>query len=161
MSRPGYDQKPRSRYAVTSGEQPVIDQGDPQDSKWMQAGGDARDRGRMVELISKSLTRSERMMVGLAWFEPGDVHLLHHHPPADECYYAIDGSALFAVGGDLIRGTAGTAMFIPACVPHRIENDGLGTLHIAWASTSPSSSRWASTGTYDPWPLTSHWKCQA
>jgi hypothetical protein len=69
--QPGYDQKPRSRYAVISGEQPVIDQGDPPDSKWMQAGGDARDRGR--------------------------------------------------VGGDLIRGTAGTAMFIPAGVPHRIE----------------------------------------
>ena len=78
--QPGYDQKPRSRYAVISGEQPVIDQGDPPDSKWMQAGGDARDRGRIVELISKNLTGSERMMVGLAWFEPGDVHLLHHHP---------------------------------------------------------------------------------
>ena len=138
MSRhPGYDQKPRSRYAVISGEQPVIDQGDPQDSKWMQAGGDARDRGRMVELISKNLTGSERMMVGLAWFEPGDVHLLHHHPHADEWYYVIDGSALFAVGGELIRGTAGTAMFIPAGVPHRIENDGPGTLHIAWGFDKP------------------------
>jgi len=105
MSRhPGYNQKPRSRYAVISGEQPVIDQGDPHDSKWMQAGGDARDRGRMVELISKDLTGSDRMMVGLAWFEPGDVHLLHHHPHTDEWYYMIDGSVLFTVGGDLIRG---------------------------------------------------------
>jgi len=73
---------------VISGEQPVIDQGDPHDSKWMQVGGDARDRGRMVELISKNLTGSERMMVGLAWFEPGDVHLLHH-PHADEWYYVV------------------------------------------------------------------------
>jgi len=33
MSRhPGYDQKPRYRYAVISGEQSVIDQGDPHDS---------------------------------------------------------------------------------------------------------------------------------
>jgi len=104
---PGYDQKPRSRYAVISGEQPVIDQGDPQDSKWMQAGGDARDRGRMVELISKNLTGSDRMMVGLAWFEPGDVHLLHHHPHADEWYYVVHGSALCTVGGDLIRGPRG------------------------------------------------------
>ena len=30
----------------------------------------------------------------------------------------VDGSALFTVGGDLIRGTA---VFIPAGVPHRIE----------------------------------------
>jgi mannose-6-phosphate isomerase-like protein (cupin superfamily) len=76
---------------------------------------------RMVELISKNLTGSGRMMLGLAWFEPGDVHLLHHHPHADEWYYVVDGSALFTVGGDLIRGAAGTATFIPAGVPHRSE----------------------------------------
>ena len=36
-------------------------------------------------------------------------------------YAVVDGSALFTVGGDSIRGIAGTAMFIPAGVPHRIE----------------------------------------
>lgn len=134
---PGHAREPRSRYAVMAGEQPVIDQGDPHEAKWMEAGGNARDRGRMVELISKSLTGSDRMMVGLAWFEPGGVHLLHHHPHADEWYYVIQGSALFTVGGDSIRGTAGTAMFIPAGVPHRIVNDGPGTLHIAWGFDKP------------------------
>jgi hypothetical protein len=76
----GHDHKPRSRYAVISGEQPVIDQGDPHDSKWMQAGGDARDRGRIAELISKNLTGSERMMVGLAW--PGLVRAWRRSPAA-------------------------------------------------------------------------------
>jgi oxalate decarboxylase/phosphoglucose isomerase-like protein (cupin superfamily) len=132
-----YGQKPQSRYAVISSEQPVVDQGDPHDAKWMEAGGDARDRGRMVELVSKSLTGSERLMVGLGWLDPGDIHLLHHHPHADEWYYVIHGSALFTVGGDSIRGTPGTAMFIPAGVPHRIVNDGPETLHIAWGFDQP------------------------
>jgi quercetin dioxygenase-like cupin family protein len=117
---------------VIAGEQPVIDQSDPTNSKWIDAGGDPRDQGRMVELVSTALTGSERMLVGLAWFEPGEVHLLHHHPHADEWYYVIRGSALFTVGGDVIRGTSGTALFMPADVPHRIENDGSETLHIMW-----------------------------
>ena len=124
--------KAGTRYVVIAGEQPVVDQGDPGDAKWINAGGDPRDRGRMVELISGRLTGSERMMVGLGWLEPGDVHLLHHHPHADEWYYVIEGSALFTVGDEVVRGTPGTALFMPAGVAHRIENDGDQTLLIAW-----------------------------
>jgi hypothetical protein len=51
---------------VIAGEQPVVDQGDANDAKWIAASGDPRDRGRFVELISESLTGSGRMMVGLA-----------------------------------------------------------------------------------------------
>jgi oxalate decarboxylase/phosphoglucose isomerase-like protein (cupin superfamily) len=134
---PERERKPRSRYAVIAGEQPVVDQSDPDDAKWIKIGGDPRDRGRFVELISSRLTGSERMMVGLAWFEPGDVHLLHHHPHADEWYYVIEGSALFTVGDEVRRGTPGTALFMPAGVAHRIENDGGQTLHIAWGFDRP------------------------
>ena len=67
MSRaPGRQREPASRYAVIAGEQPVVDQGDANDAKWIAASGDPRDRGRFVELISESLTGSGRMMVGLA-----------------------------------------------------------------------------------------------
>jgi quercetin dioxygenase-like cupin family protein len=126
-----------STSVVIAGEQPVVDQGDAGNAKWMKAGGDPRDRGRFVELISGRLTGSRRMMVGLGWFEPGDVHLLHHHPHADEWYYVIDGSALFTVGDEVIRGTPGTALFMPAGVAHRIENDGGQVLHIAWGFDRP------------------------
>jgi quercetin dioxygenase-like cupin family protein len=134
MSRPP---KVGKSYAVIAGEQPVVDQSDPNNAKWINAGGDPRDRGRFVELISGRLTGSERMMVGLGWFEPGDVHLLHHHPHADEWYYVIEGSALFTVGDEVIRGTPGTALFLPAGVAHRIENDGGETLQIAWGFDCP------------------------
>ena len=125
------------RRVVIAGEQPVVDQADPDDVKWIGAGGDPRDRGRFVEVVSGRLTGSERMLVGLAWFEPGDVHLLHHHPHADEWYYVIEGSALFTVGDEVVRGTPGTALFMPAGVAHRIENDGDQTLHIAWGFDRP------------------------
>jgi quercetin dioxygenase-like cupin family protein len=134
---PGPQRTPASKYAVIAGEQPVVDQGDANDAKWIAAGGDPRDRGRFVELVSGSLTGSGRMMVGLAWFEPGDIHLLHHHPYADEWYYVIGGSALFTVGDEVIRGTPGTALFIPAGTGHRIENDGGDVLHIAWGFDRP------------------------
>jgi quercetin dioxygenase-like cupin family protein len=126
-----------SRYAVIAAEQPVVDQGDPDDAKWIAAGGDPRDRGRFVELISGRLNGSQRMLVGIAWFEPGDVHLLHHHPHGDEWYLVIEGSALFTVGDEVIRGVSGTALFLPAGVPHRIENDGGERLHIAWGFDRP------------------------
>jgi oxalate decarboxylase/phosphoglucose isomerase-like protein (cupin superfamily) len=125
------------RYVVTASEQPIVDQSDPNAEAWMAAGGDPRDRGRMVELISRELTGAENFMLGLAWFDPGDVHLLHHHPHADEWYYVIGGSAVFTVGTEQVRGTTGTAIFIPAGTGHRIHNDGAETLHIAWGFNRP------------------------
>ena len=127
----------KSRYAIRAAEQPVVNQDDPDDVHWINAGGDPRDRGRFVEVITGRLSGSKRMMVGIAWFEPGDVHLLHHHPHADEWYYVIEGSALFTVGDEVIRGTPGTALFLPAGVPHRIDNDGGERLHIAWGFDRP------------------------
>ena len=126
------EQSSASRYAVIAAEQPVVDQGNPNDARWMAAGGDPRDRGRFVEVISGRLNGSERMLVGIAWLEPGDVHLLHHHPHADEWYYVIEGSALFTVGTEQVRGTTGTAIFIPAGTGHRIHNDSGERLHFAW-----------------------------
>lgn len=121
-----------SKYAVLAGDQPVVDQGDPQDQTWIAAGGDPRDAGRYVELISRNLTNSERLMVGLGWFDPGDIHLLHHHPEADEWYYITKGAGEFTIGDEVIRGGPGTAIFIPAGTPHRIDNDGGEILEILW-----------------------------
>jgi oxalate decarboxylase/phosphoglucose isomerase-like protein (cupin superfamily) len=120
------------QYVSRAHERPVIDQGDPNETAWIEAGGDPRDRGRMIELITRDLSGAQHFMLGLAWFEPGDTHLLHHHPHADEWYYVISGSAEFTVGEETVRGEAGTALFIPAGVGHRIHNDGQEILHIAW-----------------------------
>jgi oxalate decarboxylase/phosphoglucose isomerase-like protein (cupin superfamily) len=125
------------RYHVRAQDQPVVDQGDAADETWRRAGGDPRDRGRLVELVSEQLVGSERLMVGLAWLGPGEVHLLHHHPHADEWYYVIGGAAEFTIGDDVIRGTAGSALWIPTSTPHRIHNDGDRPLEFLWGFDRP------------------------
>jgi mannose-6-phosphate isomerase-like protein (cupin superfamily) len=136
MSR--HDAEP-SRFHVRARDQPVVDQGAAGSETWMNAGGDPRDRGRLVELVSRQLVGSERLMVGLAWLSPGEVHLLHHHPHADEWYYVIRGSATFTIGDEEFRGTAGSALWIPTAVPHRIHNDDPRvTLEFLWGFDKPS-----------------------
>ncbi|ALE73593.1 hypothetical protein FRP1_11950 [Pseudonocardia sp. EC080625-04] len=127
----------RSRFHVRAAEEPVVDQGDPSDSTWVAAGGDPRDRGRLVELVSEQLVGSERLMVGLAWLGPGERHLLHHHPHADEWYYVIAGAARFTVGDETVRGEPGSALWIPAHAPHGIHNDTGGTLEFLWGFDRP------------------------
>lgn len=125
------------RCHVRAQDQPVVDQGDPGDEHWRLAGGDPRDRGRLVELISDDLTGSERLMVGLAWLSPDEVHLSHHHPHADEWYYVIRGSAEFTIGEHVVRGEAGSALWIPAGVSHRIRNDTREPLEFVWGFDRP------------------------
>lgn len=86
----------------------------------------------MTELISREISGAADVCVGLAWYRPGDVHLLHHHPRADEWYYVISGTGLFTVDGVEHRAEVGSAMFIPAGIGHRVHNDSDQTLHIAW-----------------------------
>ncbi|WP_224391360.1 cupin domain-containing protein [Pseudonocardia sp. ICBG1293] len=127
-----------SRFHVRAREQPVVDQGDAGNETWMRAGGDPRDQGRLVELVSDELVGSERLMVGLAWLSPGEVHLLHHHPHADEWYYVIRGSALFTIGDEVIRGTPGSALWIPTSTPHGIHNDDPSeTVEFLWGFDKP------------------------
>ena len=127
-----------SRFHVRAQDQPVIDQGDAGNAAWMAAGGDPRDRGRMVELVSEQLVGSQRLMVGLAWLVPGEVHLLHHHPHADEWYYVVRGSARFRVGDEVVHGTPGSTLWIPASVPHGIHNDDPDeTVEFLWGFDKP------------------------
>lgn len=126
-----------SRFHIHAKDQPVIDQADASNEAWAAAGGDPRDQGRMVELVSEQLVGSERPMVGLAWLSPGETHLLHHHPYADEWYHLIRGSAEFTVGEDIIRGTPGSTLWIPRSVQHGIRNDTDETLEFLWGFDRP------------------------
>ena len=123
---------------VSADEHPLVYLSDPNAEAWIAAGGDPRDQGRMVDLFSREVTGATELMVGLAWFEPGDIHLLHHHPYGDEWYYVIAGSAVFTVGDEQVRGTPGTGLYIPAGTRHRIHNDRSATLQIAWGFNRPS-----------------------
>lgn len=49
----------------------MTDQGDPDSIDWIEAGGDPRDRGKMVELIARDLSGAEHF---IAWgFDRADL----------------------------------------------------------------------------------------
>jgi oxalate decarboxylase/phosphoglucose isomerase-like protein (cupin superfamily) len=105
------------------------------------------DRTRWKTLVSAALTGAGDLLAGVAALDPGDVHLLHHHPDRSELYYVLRGSARVTVGDDDIRVRPGTAIYIPRGEQHRIENDGDEVFEIFYAFNQPASE----TGPFYVW----------
>jgi quercetin dioxygenase-like cupin family protein len=75
-----------------------------------------------------TLFESERLMVGLNAFEPGQVHELHSHQGMDKLYYVLEGEGRFLLEGRQLPMIAGDLMVAPEGVPHGIRNSGTGRL---------------------------------
>ena len=75
-----------------------------------------------------TIFRSERVMVGLNSFEPGQEHALHTHAGMDKVYQVIEGQGLFLLDGDDVPMRAGVLLVAPEGVPHGIRNTGTGRL---------------------------------
>ncbi|MCY4661250.1 MAG: cupin domain-containing protein [Acidobacteria bacterium] len=75
-----------------------------------------------------TLFRSERLLVGLNAFEPGQEHGLHAHGGMDKLYHVIEGEGLFLLEGREEPMRAGTLLVAPEGVPHGIRNTGPGRL---------------------------------
>jgi mannose-6-phosphate isomerase-like protein (cupin superfamily) len=71
-----------------------------------------------------TLFRSERLMVGLNAFEPGQEHALHAHQGMDKVYQVLSGTGVFVLAGREIAMQAGVLMVAPEGVPHGIRNTG-------------------------------------
>jgi len=71
-----------------------------------------------------TLFRSDRMLVGLNAFEPGQAHRLHAHAGMDKVYHVLEGSGTFLLEGREEPMEAGTMLIAPEGVPHGIRNDG-------------------------------------
>ena len=71
-----------------------------------------------------TLFRSERMLVGLNAFEPGQEHALHAHAGMDKLYQVVEGDGLFLLDGETLPMQAGTLLVAPDGVPHGIRNTG-------------------------------------
>ena len=77
------------------------------------------------EKMGKStLFESERILVGLNCFEPGQEHALHGHAGMDKIYHVLRGAGAFLVEGREIPMRAGTMLVAPEGVPHGIRNTG-------------------------------------
>jgi quercetin dioxygenase-like cupin family protein len=77
------------------------------------------------EKMGKStLFRSERVMVGLNAFEPGQEHALHAHAGMDKVYHVVSGSGVFLLAQEEIAMEPGVMLVAPEGVPHGICNTG-------------------------------------
>lgn len=78
---------------------------------------------RADRMGKSTLFRSDRLLVGLNAFEPGQEHALHAHAGQDKLYAVIEGSGLFLLDGDELRMGEGDLLVAPSGVPHGIRND--------------------------------------
>lgn len=81
--------------------------------------------GRMGK---STLFRSDRVLVGLNAFEPGQAHALHAHEDMDKVYHVVEGRGLFLLDGREVPMQAGRLLVAPAGAPHGIRNPGPGRL---------------------------------
>lgn len=79
------------------------------------------DPGRMGK---STVFQSERLLVGLNAFEPGQEHRLHAHEGMDKVYHVLEGSGVFLLEDGEEPMTAGTMLVAPEGVPHGIRNTG-------------------------------------
>jgi oxalate decarboxylase/phosphoglucose isomerase-like protein (cupin superfamily) len=75
-----------------------------------------------------TLFRSDRVLVGLNCFEPGQEHRLHTHAGQDKVYQVLAGSGVFLLENGEVPMEAGTMLVAPEDVPHGIRNTGDGRL---------------------------------
>ena len=71
---------------------------------------------------------SERLLVGLNAFEPGQSHALHAHAGMDKVYSVVEGEGLFLLDGRELPMRAGDLLVAPEGVPHGVRNSGQGRL---------------------------------
>jgi quercetin dioxygenase-like cupin family protein len=71
-----------------------------------------------------TLFRSERLLVGLNCFEPGQEHKLHAHAGMDKVYHVLEGEGVFLLEGQELPMRPGVMLIAPEGVPHGIRNNG-------------------------------------
>lgn len=75
-----------------------------------------------------TIFESERILVGLNAFQPGQAHHLHAHAGQDKVYYVLEGRGLFLLEDREIEMEAGLMLVAPEGVPHGIRNTSDGRL---------------------------------
>lgn len=84
-----------------------------------------------------TLYQSDRLLVGLNAFEPGQEHKLHAHAGMDKVYHVLAGRGVFLLEGREEPMEAGMMLVAPENVPHGIRNTGTERL-LVLAILAPS-----------------------
>jgi quercetin dioxygenase-like cupin family protein len=88
-------------------------------------------------LISKGVTRSENLTLGIASLPPGGALNEHRHKQ-DEIYLVLEGSGLVRVADEELTVGAGSAVFIPGDALHSCGNTGASDLRVAYVFPADS-----------------------
>jgi mannose-6-phosphate isomerase-like protein (cupin superfamily) len=88
-------------------------------------------------LISKGITRSENLTLGIANLPPGGALREHRHTQ-EEVYLVLEGSGLVRVGDEELIVGAGSAVFVPGDALHSCENTGTSDLRVAYVFPADS-----------------------
>jgi mannose-6-phosphate isomerase-like protein (cupin superfamily) len=92
------------------------------------------DRSKMGKA---TLYQSDRLLVGLNAFEPGQEHKLHAHAGMDKVYQVLAGRGVFLLDGREEPMDEGMMLIAPEGVPHGIRNTGTERL-LVLAILAPS-----------------------
>ncbi|MFT7668554.1 MAG: mannose-6-phosphate isomerase-like protein (cupin superfamily) [Planctomycetota bacterium] len=71
-----------------------------------------------------TIFQSDRILVGLNCFGPGQEHKIHAHQGIDKVYHVVEGRGLFLLDGREEEMEAGELLVAPEGVPHGIRNTG-------------------------------------
>jgi mannose-6-phosphate isomerase-like protein (cupin superfamily) len=71
-----------------------------------------------------TLFASDRVLVGLNCFEPGQEHALHAHAGQDKVYQVVSGRGVCLLEGREVALEPGVLLVAPEGVPHGIRNTG-------------------------------------
>ena len=88
-------------------------------------------------LISRGVTRSQGLTLGVASLPPGGALREHRHTQ-EEVYLVLEGSGLVRVGAEELAVEAGSAVFVPGDALHSCENTGTSDLRVAYVFPADS-----------------------
>ena len=80
-------------------------------------------------LTSADRTATQQLTSGVCEIEAGCELTLHRHPPP-ELYYFLEGMGVVTLGSADHPVGAGSTIYIPGGMPHRIRNTGSATLKL-------------------------------
>jgi quercetin dioxygenase-like cupin family protein len=90
-----------------------------------------------AKMGKSTLFQSDRLLVGLNAFEPGQEHRLHAHSGMDKVYHVLAGRGVFLLEGREEPMAAGTMLIAPEGALHGIRNTGTERL-LVLAILAPS-----------------------
>jgi len=99
----------------------------------------ARAAFSAAQMTKLDCFRSDRLLVGLNCFEPGQAQKVHSHAGADKFYFVVSGKARFVLGTRTIEARSGDLVVAPEGLPHGVERALERTVLLVGIAPPPNS----------------------